>query len=443
MRVENAPADDERIGRLVKSGESVEQVPHGDSLTEECPYKKQLREQQEKQKQEEKKLKPPLRWLLWNIQEFGGGFYRPHERPDYEIAAYAAVVQKMKVDIAVILGLTDTIGIVPKADEDRVKFDTPVKDTGPAEAARLLKALGSTWKMEIPKPSEGDGYLYTYRTTTCILWNTEGGVDLESKGIADAPLAPALGLTGKLFCATFTASKNTDQKIFVAAPLGTCLPKREWAVPPEAGPEKDLKATIKNLPEVALIAVSAPEDLMTSMDFASFKAQMEATYRPPGRDGTTLKDQWWFPRADGDDGVLANFAALDPGDSLLQDDEMHWEGLEQPEYAENLEKVTGRLTDLWLLRDTGSESPPAIEELRVVDLIAAALTAGVLEKVRPIQPGDSKEDSATVDQRKQYRKEITENTLKSEALNEISDSAHFSNLLSDHWPVVLQLRFEK
>jgi hypothetical protein len=204
-----------------------------------------------------------------------------------------------------------------------------------------------------------------------------------------------------------------------------------------------LKATITKLPEVGVLAISAPEDLMTSMEFASFKADMEATYRPPGRDGTSLNDQWWFPRADGDDGVLDNFAAVDPGDSLLQDEEMHWEGLDQPEYAGNLDKVTGRLTDLWLLRDTGAESPPVVEELRVVDLIAAALTSEVLAEVRPKAPENSKEDSAMVSQRKEYRASIKENSLKREALNEISDGAHFSNILSDHWPVVLQLRYEK
>jgi hypothetical protein len=170
---------------------------------------------------------------------------------------------------------------------------------------------------------------------------------------------------------------------------------------------------------------------------------MDAQYRAPGKAGTTLKDQWWFPRVDSDDGVLDNFAGVDPGDSLLQDGEMHWEGLVKPEYAEEMDKVKGRLTDLWLLRNAAADKPPKIVELRVVDLIAAALKDDVLGKIRPVKPASSKEDSAISEQRDAYRKATGKDTWKDDPINHISDCAHFSMLLSNHWPVLLQLKYEE
>jgi hypothetical protein len=438
MKLENAPADNDQVQALVKSGDAVAAQPEGDASVTECPLKKKQREETPK------KTKPPLRLLLWNIQEFGGGFYRPHQRPDYEIQSYAGILNKLEIDIAVIMGLTDTIGVVPKASKDFVDFDEKLKDTGPAEAQRLLQALGGTWKAEFPKPKAGkEKHLYHYRTTTCILWNTTNSISLDSSGIADSQQARDLGLTGKLFCGTFSAPKNTDSKVFVVAPLGTMVPEREWAVPPPPARTEAVAATIKKMPDIAAIAISAPTDLASSSDFASFKAQMDAQYRAPGGDGTLLNDQWWFPRVDSDDGVLDNFAGVDPGDSLLQDAEMHWEGLDEPEYAQDLEKVKGKLTDIWLLKNSGSEAPPQIEELRVVDLIAAALKTDVLGKVRPVKPENSKEDSAIAAQRDSYRKEMGTDQWKDDPVNQISDSAHFSSLLSNHWPVIMQLRYKE
>jgi hypothetical protein len=109
---------------------------------------------------------------------------------------------------------------------------------------------------------------------------------------------------------------------------------------------------------------------------------------------------------------------------------MHWEALDQPEYAESLDKVKGRLTDLWLLRSSGGKAPK-IEELRVVDLISAALKEDVLGRVRPEKPANSKEDSAIAEQRQSYRKEMGKQKWNDDPVNEISDCAHFSTLLSD------------
>lgn len=437
MKVENAPTVDPQVAALVESGKAVEETPGGDSTVKKCPLQ---------EKHEEPEKKPPLRLLLWNIQELGGGFYQPHVRATYVMEAYAELIRKLEIDIAVILGITDTIGVVPETEgtgETRyVEFDKTLKDTGVAEVRKLAGLLGGGWQVLLPKPKSGEGYLYHYRTTTAILWNSANGISLGRSGLAESALDRTAGLTGRLFFGEFDAAKYTAKKVFVAGPLGTIGPERPWAVPAEPAPESEL-ATVVPLPETAMVGASGSGNLAASSAFSGFKAEVDAEYRPPGKDGTLLKDTWWFPKAETDDGILDNFDALDPGNSLLQDEEMHWEAMEEPKHEKELEEVMGVLQDNWLLRHTGADGGPAVEELRVVDLIAAAMAADVLGKARPVKPENSKEDSAIAGKRKAYRGEVGDEEWRDGVENEISDCAHFSRLLCEHWPVVMQLRFPK
>lgn len=431
MKLENSPPESPQAAALAKSGSAVETAPAATPGVAECPIKKH-----------EEPKKPPLRLLLWNIQELGGGFYRPHKREQYVIDAYAAVIKALEIDILVILGVTDTIGVIPEETEsgDRlhVKFDETLRDTGPAEVARIAKLLGGGWQTVWPQPQ----HLYHYRTTTAILFNSASGLSLAASGLAECALDLDIGLTGRLFCASFDAAKYTEKKVFVAVPLGTSVPARPYAVPPKPAKESDLAVTLE-FPETSILGISGQGDLAASSAFSGFKAEVDAAYRPPAKEGTFLKDSWWFPRADGDDGVLENFAAVDPGNSILQDDEMHWEALETPTHARDLGKVTGALTDSWLLRHTAEDPSPIVEELRVADLIAAAMKTAVLAKARPVKPEHSQEDSAMTAQRDQYRKSLGKDLWVDGLDNEISDCAHFTRVLTEHWPVLMQIRFIK
>lgn len=437
MKRENAPKESPQAAALMAAGAATDAAPDSPVGVATCPLQKPAPAPEVKQKQ-------PLRALLWHIQELGGGFYQPHQRESYVMEAYAALLKKLNIDIAVILGITDSIGVVPQAagsgDGVHVTFDESLKDTGPAEVTRLQGLLGGSWQAVWPRPKAGTGYLYHYRNTTCVLYNSANGLALASSGLVQSATDTAIGLTGRLFCAVFNAPNHADTPLGIAAPLGTCAAERPGAVPAQAAPESELAATL-TLPGTALLGLSGSGDLSASGAFSRFKAEVDAAYAPPTQEGTLLKDAFWFQQAEGADGVLEDFAALDPGNSLLQDEQMHWEALDLPEHADELGKVVGALTDIWLLRNSGGSPAPAIEELRPIDLIAAALSAEALGKARPVKPPQSPEDSAVATQRKAYRSAIGNDHWVEGIDNEIADGAHFARILSEHWPVLVQIRF--
>ena len=50
--------------------------------------------------------KPPLKVILWTLQELGGGFHMPAVRADYCIEAFAALVKATTADLWIMPGLS-------------------------------------------------------------------------------------------------------------------------------------------------------------------------------------------------------------------------------------------------------------------------------------------------------------------------------------------------
>lgn len=393
---------------------------------------------------------PALRLLMWNIFELGGGFYRSHQRSQYAIDAYAAIIAKLDVDIAVLLGLTSTPGRLPAerthAGHSCLVMNDGPSDTGPSEAARIAAALrerdpASGWTLTFPQA--GKRYLYHRGATTCFLHRKAKGIELTSLDIVDSKADDALGLTGKLVLGSFRLSATAIEPFFLAAPLGVPLAQRELEKPPPAGSEEDLAPTCA-LPESFLLAVSAAAGLADTAGFADLGARVDAPYLSRGAAGTALNDEFWKTTIASKDGLLGNFAAVDAGNLDLRDQQSHWEAMEPLAHAETLGEVTGGLADGFLV--CGAGAAPTVEEMRAVSLLAAAIPEDHLERAGrerdPSMPEASPiEDSILLAQRQAYREEdLGGGELAQDAANELAECCYFSLTLSRRWPVVAQLR---
>src|SRR5205823_2447200 len=105
MIVEHPPASNPAADGLARAGD----VHHSTAspTVVPCPFAEHPPEPPPKPP------KLPIRAMMWNIFELGGGFFRSPKRPEYAIEAYATLIKELNVDICVILGITETIGQVP------------------------------------------------------------------------------------------------------------------------------------------------------------------------------------------------------------------------------------------------------------------------------------------------------------------------------------------
>ncbi|MCP3135981.1 hypothetical protein [Pyxidicoccus xibeiensis] len=441
MNLDNATPVSPALKALAKSAEGG--TAKDEPAVEPCPYAKEK--------------KKPLRFMLWHLHQLGGGFHRPTARPDVAIEAYATLVHRLKVDVCILPGLTRTVGTraaVAKTDlagRAQLVMEDAVEDTGPQEVLRILQQLKALdpaggWQARF-LTSDADGkYVYLSDSTTCVLHRGADGVTLSKLDVVDSGRAPSLGLTGKLVCATFQSKAHVAEPFHVMAPLGAI---RERDLTEERGralPDEAPKAT-RTAPETSLVALSAPKDLLSDRAaFNRFRSEMEALYQLPPQEGSVLRDDPWKSIPETQAGLLANFAAVALDNVLLQNEHMHWEAMELPRHPENLKEVAGALADTLLPCFAAADAPPLVEELRVVDLVRAALPAQSLGELDPEgkAPGDASlptEDSLLVALRERFHAGTERPTREEKPVNALAECRYFSAALSTHWPVVAQLRW--
>lgn len=415
------------------------------SAITECPYAKQPSEPKPKQ---------PLRVLFWHLDELGGGFHRSTDRPDWAIAAYAELIRVLKPDIVVLAGLQRTLGAVPKPVDGKVPhlvMEETAIDSGVAEAKRILARLqsvdgGAGWRTRFPISKQDGSHVYQLDTTTCVLYRTDGGIGCKRLEIVDCSFTPKIGLTGKLVQAVFDAPKQRDEPVHVVAPLGVFDERRLIRDgPPVRDPKAEPEATAE-LADTSIFALSAPGDLIAERAaFAAFKAEADALYRLPSAEGSVLRDDHWKTVGEQHGALLANYAAVGLDDLLLQDERMHWEALTPPAHARKLDEVRGRLADAVLICHGRATGKPTIEELRVVDLVRAALTPELLADVD--EPSSAKdeafpsEDGALADQQRAFRQDRKAPKPDDDVANALAACRYFSHALSGHWPVITQIRW--
>jgi hypothetical protein len=447
MNIENPDRPDPRIAALARSESAT--PPPGDPTVQRCPYAENAHPAP----------KPPLRVLMWNILELGGGFYQPAVRPAYAIEAYARLIKELKIDICVILGITRTVGALPAPAEkgsgeppNHVMADAAA-NTGPKEVMRILAKLqeldsAGSWVAQFLK--EGDEYLYHENSTTCFLLRTAAPLTFTKLDVINSKVAPKVGLTGKLLCATLQVETHKNGPLHVIAPLGTLNPRRP---PPQAGRSGVVPgpaATIE-LPESSLIAVSAPGDLFADRSaFSAFRLDVDATYTMPAAEGSLLRDDFWRSATERADGLLTNFAAIGLDDIVLQNENMHWSAMDEPAHAATLPEVIGYRADALLVSHAGSSGKPAVQEMRVVDMIKAALPADRIAALAP--PADPstpapttaqfpREDAVLQSARAAAATSRSGPEPQAAPVNELAECRYFSQGLSTHWPVVAQFQW--
>ncbi|HLT38379.1 MAG TPA: hypothetical protein VK034_18965 [Enhygromyxa sp.] len=422
----------------------AEEPAQEQSAVTECPHAKQA---------EQPKPKQPLRVMFWHLDELGGGFHRSTDRPDWAIAAYAELIRVLKPDIVVLAGLQRTRGAVPVPVDAKVPhlvMEETAVDSGVTEAKRILARLqsldgGAGWTARFVTASDGS-HVYQFDSTTCVLHRTDGGITFKRVEVVDSAFTPKLGLTGKLAQAIFDAPKQRDEPVHVVAPLGVIDERRLVRDgPPARDPDTEPEAT-GELADTSIFALSAPGDLRAGGAFGGFRAQVDALYRLPSSEGSVLRDDHWKTVGEQHGALLANYAAVGLDDLLLQDEHMHWEALTPPSHARKLDEVRGRLADAVLICHGRTTGKPDIEELRVVDLVRAALTAKLLAEADADQQSSTddslpSEDGALADQQQAFRADRQAPKPADDLANALAACRYFSHALSGHWPVITQIRW--
>ncbi len=403
------------------------------------------------------KEKAPLRFMLWHLHQLGGGFHRPAVRPDAAIEAYATLLHRLKLDICILPGLTRTSGaratVATTGPSGRAQLvmEDAVEDTGVQEVLRVLEQLKALdpsggWQARFPT-SDADGkHVYLADRTTGVLFRGVDGLTLSKLDIVDSRRVPSLGLTGKLLCATFASKAHATELVHVMAPLGSI---RERDLTEEGGtalPSPAPEAT-RTAPATSLVALSAPADLLSDRAaFNQLRLELGALYQLPPQEGSVLRDDPWKSIPEAQAGLLANFSAVALDDVVLQNAHMHWDAMELPKHPENLKEVAGALADTLLPCFAAADTPPRVEELRVVDLVRAALSAQRLSELDA--EGEARgeasrpsEDSLLVGPRERLHADAERPLSEAVPVNELAACRYFSAALSTHWPVVAQLRW--
>jgi hypothetical protein len=379
-----------------------------------CPYAKEKKEEGPK---------PPLKVVLWHIRELGGGFQSPAKRPDFCIAAYAALIHATHADVAIVVGLGRSIGLKPVKDHGHIRVEKESSDTGLAEARRLTLALGSDWRLASANGPDNKP-VYHKSETACFLYNTNrgihcGAVTLVKCGAAFLAIAP-MQIPG-----TFDAPPTLP----LLAPLsvGRRTSSDEEAPGPQANGE---------LPAMALIGFSALDGLKGSSDYAGLRSACDVEYAPPLNEGTLLQQPFWEKVAADSERLLENHMAVNPADVILQNKAMYWEALPPAEHPKALDKVSGRLADALLVRKTGGATL-RLDKVRALDLVRASLDSAALGELG--RGSALPEDSVLVSQRKAYAATLPKTKQASAGSSsevQIAEASLFVRKLSDHWPIL-------
>ncbi len=444
------PPADERLETLLKAAENPRP---GTPAVAPCPAPAPANHA--KKGEEKQPKKKPLRVLSWHLFELGGGFHMPSVRPQYVVDACARLIKSLDPQVVVLQGLARTIQDIPASkgsgEATYVAFEKAPQDTGPAEARRILAKLqaldpAAGWQLELPKVRGKNEILYHRFTTVGFLYASARGLTLQNIELIATATNEAAGVTGTLAAAVFDAPDYQSHPLRVMTSLGLATPERPWEQLRVPTPPDERSPTAK-MPDSALLFVSAPGD--ASQGLLDLQDEVDAQFLRPGLEGSVLGDAFWKRTAASHDGLLGDFSAVNPGNVLLQDQQMHWEALKKPEHSQTADKLPGSLCDGMAVLHHRSTPPPIVQEMRIVDLIAASLPTEAIEELnaRPVsKTADGKpppEHAALVAERKTYHAQSVGGPEPEQSVeNELADCSCFSRMLSRHWPLVTQILLE-
>jgi len=380
--------------------------------------------------------KPALTALLWTIRELGGGFHMPAVRPQHCIDAYAAIIKATNPDICILPGLTHQCGWTPRWDQGAIRLVKEDASTGLSEVKRILAALsladpGSDWQLIAVNGADGKP-AHANNQTSCALYKGGQGISAGKAVVAETD-------AGLMAVVPLTVPDRFDccAKVALAAPLAV----RARAFFAKAAADTTPTGA---LPADALVAYSAPAGLAGNEHYAAFRSACEVEYAPPLKQGSRLKLPYWEHIAARDEALLENFMALGPADVVRQDRSMHWEALKSDEHPEILDDVSGKLADALALRHTSGEPAPRLATTRIVDLVRAVLDPAVLPTVGADDP--LPEDGCATSMRAKHAGQPAagkDTTAQACAANQLAEAMLFARLLSDHWPVLGELRLPR
>lgn len=416
MKLDAAPALTDQQRALAAAAERS--WPAGpDPLVASCPARKL----------EEKK---PVRVLAWHIPDLGGGLRRSVESDDRIIAAYAALLEGLAIDVCLVLGLRDSLGDLPRVvgsgKKAYVVMRPSPRDRGPAELTRVAATAGGSWQAAFPRRRSTGEILYCGGATVGVLYR---GLPAPTFGIAALPPRPALGVGAQAVCASFDAPRFSDLPLVVAA--------SPTAVPPEAPGDPDLAPTM-TLPGACLLAVSAPGPIDRAGGLLALSSAVGGRYRLPRDEGSDLHDGFWDRTVATKTGLVRNYLACNPADVDDQDEQMHWQCLPDPEHPKAHGDLFGQLRDALLVCDRDRQAPSRVDELRVVDLVAAMLPG--LERPAPERP-DLPQEAGLLAGQLDDRRAARPRPSRRSPTNDLAEARAFADELSPHAPLVAQIQY--
>jgi hypothetical protein len=444
MKLENAAPVNAAVEEMLAADERASAQEDSPTNIHPCPLAP---------KREDAKPKP-VRILMWNITELGGGFWMPPRRLDYCIDAYAAVIHAMKPDVCVLLGLQKgpPFGYT-RVSSHKLGYAWHAKpgteNHGIMEANAILAGLekldvGIGWKAAFPVSDDGS-YACVRGGTACVFYATGHGIALDRLDIVDGPVADSLGIPERLLAARLHMPLGKDQS---AAPLGIVAPlvvlpeaERRSSAPPDATP---LPKATGRLPDPSVVALSSELDLAVHRArLDDYCSSLDVEYPSLPDRGSVVTTSHWERIAYRGAGLVDNLLAVHPADVRLGDRRMHWEALPLPAHADEYGEVVGRIADLLLLRKQAGQ-PLALRKLQIVDLLRAALGPADLTRLHA-QAGAQPEDGVLVAMRKRHFAATARPTMTGaddDPANVVAGCIEFLRLLSNHWPVCAELSTE-
>ncbi len=407
MKPMSTPPGAQRAQALAQADNAASEQGR-DALTEQaCPLKKM----------QEKPV--PLRVLMWHIHELGGGFYVPGARPEYCIDAYAKLIEKLEADVVVLLGVTrgKTERLVRGKTKDGrpcLKIEPVEEEAGVLEVEAITDALGLGWEIALVRGEEGET-VYLEGETAVALVRKGSGAQVINTQLVKSPGGEDLG-GGRIITYFELQLKNGDTIPVMAQLRGNGETKAE-PTPPRG-----------------IVAVSASSDFADRLStWNRIRGGLAAEYHPFPKEATVAGMLPWEQITLSQPGLIHNFTAVNPMDVRGQDVAMSWEAIEAPQHPEKSEEVLGGVSDNFLLYSNGQEPLGVVEELRVIDLLAAA--------------GEDSEDSpeqgclaALCQKHTEERPRLLDTEEPEDDANRIAERLDFAGRLSRHWPVLLSLK---
>ncbi len=406
MKPISTPPGAQRADALAQA-DAAASAQGSDALTEQaCPLKK---------RQEQP---VPLRVLMWHIHELGGGFFVPGARPEYCIDAYAKLIKKLEADVVVLLGVArgKTERLVRAKTKDGrscLKIEPVQEEAGVLEVEAIADALGLGWELALVRNEAGET-VYLDGETAVALVRSSSGAQVISTRLVESPGGEELGLAPVMACFELQL-KNGDAVPVMAQLRGAGEAKAEPA------------------PPRGIVAVSTSSDFAQRLSpWNRIRGGLAAEYLPFPKEATVAGMLPWEQITLSQPGLVYNFTAVNPADVRGQDQSMCWEALEAPLHPQKSEEVLGGVSDNFLLYSDDQAPLAVVEELRVVDLLAAA--------------GEAAEDSPEqgclselCQKHAEERPRLLDTEDPEDDANRIAERLDFVGRLSRHWPVLLSL----